>query len=227
VTAAATPYPAYVDLDCFIDVACLKSLDIYVRERLEARIAADRAACGRDLNFYTGPFVLDADAPTLPGSRMVYLSRSTEPDDYYDLDRCEKWSPSAEAEEFSELMAFIGILPFAARGRMLIMYDPLGNAVTAHRDHDSQDLCHEFIWFRTNKEKPFFMLNAQSGEKLYVTSYSAWFDTVNQYHGADATGELSWSIRVDGRFTDSFRGMIPVEAQGRADAPARFQMPLL
>ncbi len=102
---------------------------------------------------------------------------------------------------------------------MLIMYDPLGRAVTAHRDHDSEDLCHEFFWFRTNFDKPFYLLNPGSGEKSYVAGYSAWFDTVNQFHGADATGELAWSIRVDGRFSDAFRAMIP-NADGRSSMRA-------
>ncbi len=100
------------------------------------------------------------------------------------------------------------------------MYDDSGRAVSAHRDHDSTDLCHEFIWFRTNLEKPFFMLNPDSGEKLYVASHAAWFDTVNQYHGADATGGLSFSIRVDGRFCDEFRRHIPFCEQNLAAAPS-------
>ncbi|HEX8241050.1 MAG TPA: hypothetical protein VF574_15050 [Allosphingosinicella sp.] len=151
---------------------------------------------------------------------MVYLSRSTRPDDYYDLDRTELWQPGVGAAEFPELMDFIATLPFAATGRMLIIYDDSGREVPAHRDHDSEDLCHEFIWLRTNFDKPFYMLNPDSGEKLYVRSHSAWFDTVNQYHGADATGGLSFSIRIDGRFSDSFRSLIPFPASGRAAAPA-------
>lgn len=211
-------YPNYVDLDPLIDVAMLKGLDGYIRERLQARIAAEATAA--DLRFYTGPFVLSEEAAKLPGSRMIYLSQSSEPDDYYDLDRCEKWSPSADSAHFPELMRFIATLPFAETGRILIIYDPVGNAVSCHRDHDSQDLCHEFIWFRTNTQKPFFMLNPASGEKRYVAGYSAWFDTVNQFHGADHTGKLSWSIRVDGRFTDGFRSNIPAAARGRANAAA-------
>jgi hypothetical protein len=93
-------------------------------------------------------------------------------------------------------MEFIATLPFKATARMLIMYDPEGRAVTAHRDHISYDLCHEFIWFRTNLRKPFYMLNENTGEKQYVESHSAWFDSVNQFHGGDATGELAISIRV-------------------------------
>lgn len=210
-------YPSYVDLDRFIDVERLRALDAGLRERLQRRIDRER-----DLAFYTGPFLLDEGAAAVPGSRMVALSRSSREEIYYDLDRTEYWSPSEDAAEFPELMTFIESLPFKARGRMMIIYDELGRAVSAHRDHDEAERCHEFIWFRTNLAKPFFMLNPQTGERLDVRSHAAWFDTVNQYHGADATGELAWSIRVDGVFSDEFRAMIPVPERGRAAAAAHW-----
>jgi hypothetical protein len=206
-------YPSYKDLDPFIDLARLRSLDDYVRNRIERRLAK-----AGDLAFYTGPFLLNSASPALPGSRLISLSRSSRPADYYNLDRAELWSRSEEADEFAELMAFIATLPFKSTGRMIIMYDDSGRAVSAHRDHDSADLCHEFIWFRTSLDKPFYMLNPESGEKLQVASHSAWFDTVNQFHGADASGGLSFSIRVDGVFTDAFRAMIPFPEQSRSAA---------
>ena len=208
-------YPSYKDLDRFIDVARLRALDGYIRERLERRLRQ-----ARDLAFYTGPFLLDRKAPDLPGSRLVYLSQSARGQDYYDLDRTELWHATEEAEEFRELTQFIADLPFEATGRAIIMYDDGGRAVSAHRDHDSAELCHEFIWFRTNFDKRFYMLDPESGDKLYVRSHSAWFDTVNQFHGADASGGLSFSIRVDGRFSDALRRRIPYPASVRSSAPA-------
>ncbi len=208
-------YPSYVSFDRFIDTARLRALDDHLCERLKHRLKNER-----DRGFYTGPFTLDEDAPTRPGTRMVYLARSALPEDYYDLDRTDAWIRSEEASEFGELMAFIDTLPFEATARMLIMYDPEGRAVTAHRDHDSVELCHEFVWFRTNLAKPFYMLDPVSGERRYVESHSAWFDTVNQYHGGDATWELAWSIRVDGRFTDAFRALMPPTPANAASRPA-------
>jgi hypothetical protein len=210
-------YPSYMDLDPFIDVRRLRALDGYVRERLERRLQS-----AKDLAFYTGPFLFDGRDPHLPGSRLVYLAQSEREQDYYDLDDCSLWHPTPDAEEFAELMDFIAGLPFEATGRMIIMYDDSGRAVSAHRDHDSTDLCHEFIWFRTNLEKPFYMLDSRTGERLYVTSHSAWFDTVNQFHGADATGALSFSIRVDGRFNEDLRRQIPFDPDNRAASPARW-----
>jgi hypothetical protein len=208
-------YPSYMNLDPFINVDQLRALNGFLKDRIKARLVSveDRA-------FYTGPFLRDSGAASLPGSRMVYLSRSRRADDYYDLDRTELWEPTAEVGAFAPLMDFIATLPFEATGRMLIMYDGSGRAVSAHRDHDSSDLCHEFIWFRTNLDKRFYMLDPATGEKQYVRSHSAWFDTVNQFHGADASGGLSFSIRVDGRFTDAFRRLIPYPETGRAAAPS-------
>lgn len=212
---AATPtYPSYKDLDGFIDVAWLKSLDGFITERLMRRLESSG-----DLAFYTGPFLLTDAEPQLPGSLMVSLTAGGN-DDYYALDRPEQWRPTPAADEFAPLMEFIATLPFEATGRMIVMYDFNGRAVPAHRDHDSTELCHEFIWFRTNFSKPLYMLNPGTGEKLYVASHSAWFDTVNQYHGADEAPGLSFSIRVDGRFTDAFRRLIPVSATNAASAPS-------
>lgn len=208
-------YPSYKSFDQFVDVDWLKSLDGFVTERIERRVAQQK-----DLQFYTGPFRLVEKAPDKPGSKMVYLSQPKGEDNYYDLDNPQAWAPAEGATEFSELMEFIATLPFKATARMLIMYDLEGRAVTAHRDHASCDLCHEFIWFRTNLRKPFYMLNENTGEKQYVESHSAWFDSVNQFHGGDASNELAISIRVDGLFSDAFRAQIPVPEYNRASMPS-------
>jgi hypothetical protein len=210
-----TLYPSYKDLDPYIDVERLTALDGFITERLRRRLAATA-----DRQFYTGPFLLNPAAPDRPGSRMVALSRSRAPEDYYELDRTALWEPTPDTEEFTPLMEFIATLPFAATGRMLIMYDPSGRAVSAHKDHDSAELCHEFIWFRTNRSKPFYMLNPETSERAYVAGHAAWFDTVNQFHGADASGGLSFSIRVDGVFNDDFRSRIPFPETNRAAAPS-------
>lgn len=208
-------YPCYKSFDQFIDVERLKSLDGYITERIQRRIRAQS-----DLQFYTGPYRLNSSAPDRPGSRMIYLAQSKEPDSYFDLDKTELWEPTEATAEFSLLMDFIATLPFKSTGRMLIMYDDVCRPVPAHRDHAETELCHDFIWFRTNLRKPFYMLNQWTGEKSYVDSYSAWFDSVNQFHGSDAQEGLSFSIRVDGHFTDAFKKRIPVPKTNLASTPA-------
>jgi hypothetical protein len=117
-------------------------------------------------------------------------------------------------------MDFIATLPFRATGRMLIMYDDVARPGTAHRDHLDTDVCHDFIWFRTNLRKPFYVLDQRTNEKRYVESYTAWFDTVNQFHGSDACEGLTFSIRVDGIFTDTFKQRIPRPQINPASTPA-------
>jgi hypothetical protein len=208
-------YPCYKSFDEFIDVERLKSLDGYITERIKQHLKAQT-----DIQFYTGPFRLKDAGPDIPGSRMIYLAQSKLPDNYFDLDKTELWTRAPEASEFYWLMDFIETLPFKSTGRMLIMYDDIARPVTAHRDHTSTETCHEFIWFRTNMNKPFYMFNHQTNEKKYVESYSAWFDTVNQFHGTDAGEGLTFSIRVDGIFTDEFRKRIPTPARNLASTPA-------
>lgn len=208
-------YPCYKSLDEFIDVERLKTLDGYLAEKIVSRIET-----GKDMQFYTGPFRLQESSPDRPGTKMIYLAQSQNPDSYFDLDRTELWHRTPEANEFSLLMDFIATLPFKSTGRMLIMYDTVARPVSAHRDHETKEVCHEFIWFRTNLKKPFYLLNHRTKERLYVGSYSAWFDTVNQFHGSDPQDGLSFSIRVDGHFTDEFKSQIPFNRENPAATPA-------
>ena len=208
-------YPSYKSFDEFIDVDRLRSLDGYLKQRIKRHLQTRD-----DLKFYTGPYRLEAGAPDRPGSRMIYLAYSERPDSYFDLDQTELWHPTIYANEFALLMDFIRTLPFRATGRMLIMYDNVAREVPAHRDHLETEICHEFLWFRTNLRKPFFMLNHRTNEKKYVESYSAWFDSVNQYHGSDPVDGLSFSIRVDGIFSDELRAAVPKPALNPASTPS-------
>ncbi|HVG35284.1 MAG TPA: hypothetical protein VM911_19610 [Pyrinomonadaceae bacterium] len=219
VEAAVDPritYPCYKSFDPFIDVERLKSLDGYISERIKRHIAA------RQDDYFLNAHRLDASSPHQPGVREIWLTRTKQgvPYNYLDLDKAELWWPTEAATEFSLLMDFIATLPFKTTGRMLIIYDNERTQVPAHRDHLSPEVCNDFIWLRTSLNKPLYLLNHRTRAKLYVASYSAWFDTVNQFHGSDAREGLSFSIRVDGRFTDDFRKRIPTPAYNLASTPA-------
>lgn len=209
-------FPCYKSFDEFIDVERLRSLDGYITERIERHIETEKD------EFFLNIHRLDADAPYQPGVREIWLTRTkpSAPHNYLDLDRAELWEQSEAADEFALLMNFIRTLPFETTGRMLVIYDATGKAVPAHRDHLDSEVCNEFVWFRTNLRKPFYVLNQRSGEKKYIESHSAWFDAVNQYHGSESVEGLSFSIRVDGKFTDEFRRLIPKPEYNAASTPA-------
>ena len=210
-------YPSYRSFDEFIDIERLRALDEYLIEKINNRINSAQE------DYFVNLYRLDRTSPYQPGVREIWLSRtSTEaPSEYLDMvDKVELWEPTDSVAEFGLLMSFIETLPFKKRGRMLIIYDDSGTAVPAHRDHLDTEVCNEFIWFRTNLKKPFYVLNHITDQIKYVAGYSAWFDTVNQYHGSDACDGLSFSIRVDGIFTDEFRRQIPVPEVNAASTPA-------
>ena len=209
-------YPCYKSFDEFIGTEALKSLDGYIAERIKRHIVAEQD------DYFLNAHRLDASSPHKPGVREIWLARTKPgvPYDYLDLDKPELWARTEAADEFSSLMDFIETLPFKATGRILIIYDNSGSPVPAHRDHLNTEICNDFVWFRTNLNKPFYLLNHETNEKLYVTSYSAWFDTVNQFHGSDAQKDLSFSIRVDGVFADEFRKNIPTPSYNPASTPA-------
>lgn len=209
-------YPCYKSFDEFVDVERLRLLDGYIVERINRHIKAEIDS------FFINIHRLDADSPYQPGVREIWLTRTKPetPYDYLDLDRADLWEYTEAAGEFALLTDFIGTLPFKATGRMLIIYDDAGKEVPAHRDHLESEICNDFIWFRTNLKKPFYVLNQLTGAKKYVESYSAWFDAVNQYHGSEAVEGLSFSIRVDGTFSDEFRAKIPQPEYNSASTPA-------
>ncbi|MGC2235723.1 MAG: hypothetical protein WA584_06155 [Pyrinomonadaceae bacterium] len=212
-------YPCYKSFDEFIDVERLRSLDGYIMQRIRRRLNAQN-----DYKFYTGPYKLNDSNPERPGTRMIYLAFSEKPDSYFDLDRTKLWHPTEAATEFALLTDFIRTLPFEATGRAIIIYDTEPREVPAHRDHVETNVLHEFIWFRTNLKKSFYLLNHSTGEKKYIESYSAWFDTVNQFHGSDPCEGLCFSVRVDGVFTKEFRSKIPKPAFNKASTPAFWAM---
>jgi hypothetical protein len=198
-------YPSYKSFDQLIDLEHLRSLDAYLKQKILQYIGQGVE------DYFCNEHTLDEAAPKRPGVREIWLTRTMPGTTYryLDINRTELWQPSVYAADFALLMKFVRTLPFRATGRILMIFDDSGSSVPAHRDHDVQDICHDFIWFRTNLKKPFYVLNQNTGERKYIEGYSAWFDTVNQYHGADSSHGLNFSFRVDGQFSDEFRQQIP------------------
>ena len=208
-------YPSFKSLDEHLDLERLKSMDGSLRETVERYLRDEET-----IEFDTGQLKLKTTGERLPGSRLIELSASKKPFKYHDLDKPDAWELTPAADKFPELMDFIGTLPFQGTARMVIMCDLEGRPVTPHRDHYGYERLHEFFWFRTSLNKPFFVQDWHTKERKYIDSHSAWFDTVNQYHGADAAEGFCMSIRVDGHFTEEFRARIPKPPFNKASTPS-------
>lgn len=199
-------YPTYKSMDEYIDIEQLKLLDTVITQFINNYF--NNTLKQKD-KFNIGPYPLKTWQARLTEASHIFLKEQAlnEKYNYFDLNKTEKCEWTYYAEQLPEVVEFIKTLPFKSIGRIMLIFDKGEASITPHRDHVYSDQCHEFIWFNSNKKKKFYVYH--SGVKKYITSYSAWFDTVNQFHGADPAGELNYSIRVDGIFTDEFRKKIP------------------
>jgi hypothetical protein len=115
--------------------------------------------------------------------------------------KCE-WH--SNIEYFPKLRNFIDSLPFREVGRVLffVTYHYLHSDVHYDRKDNWYDGQNHFIWFNPFGKKKFFLLD-DKGEKSYVKTKAAFFDT-SYLHGTEALPEMSYSFRVDGQLTEDF-----------------------
>jgi hypothetical protein len=63
---------------------------------------------------------------------------------------------------------------------------------------------HEFIHLRTRLDRPFYIWDAETDTKIETTSYATFFNDQDWHNGGTANVQ-TFSIRIDGEFTDEFR----------------------
>ena len=148
----------------------------------------------------------------------VYL-RQPMNNNYFDLDQpgLNRWT--ANAAHFPGLVAWMKALPLTGLGRILFFINEHNCPVVEHSDMHSSDRSrgyvanhphtHEFIWIRPSVEgsKSLYVLDESSGTRHYVQGNAAWFNSFD-IHGADAGPAMTWSLRVDGRFTPELRSVL-------------------
>lgn len=113
-------------------------------------------------------------------------------------------------EHFESLMKFIKTMPFVEIGRIVLFVNDHEQRTHIHRDTNTRPHENEFIWFRPNLVKSFFILSQSRNIKSIVTSYSAFFNEMD-LHGTEPSPTMTYSIRVDGMFTDEFRNQLEID----------------
>jgi hypothetical protein len=68
---------------------------------------------------------------------------------------------------------------------------------------------HEFIHVRPNMDKPFYVWNSETDEKILTESRAIWFND-QDWHAGGRTHKQSYSLRIDGPFSDEFRERIGI-----------------
>jgi hypothetical protein len=104
-------------------------------------------------------------------------------------------------------MAYVDALPiFESVGRVNLFITPPGAGGELHRDyhrdHGGPPRLLHFVWLQLHRDKPFYLFDPATDAKRYVEPRAVWFNS-NQYHGSDPVDFYTWSLRIDGKFTEA------------------------
>lgn len=116
------------------------------------------------------------------------------------------------------------VMPFETVGRITLFgLDPLA-VVPTHRDYDRYNPGNryaEFINFcPAPYKKPFYVYDNADGSKHFPRSKAYWFNELD-YHGVDGMPHFTYSLRVDGVFTEAFRDKIRGKYPGFSFTPGK------
>jgi hypothetical protein len=124
------------------------------------------------------------------------------------------WTPDAKL--FPELVEWLEKLVgpvFEHLGRIIFFKAEHDCLMPFHRDlilpneHDYFDHRHEFIHLRTSLDKPFYIWNPETDTKILTESYATFFND-QDWHAGGRINKQTYSLRIDGPFTEEFRQRI-------------------
>jgi hypothetical protein len=104
---------------------------------------------------------------------------------------------------------------FTHLGRILIFRAEHDVQMMYHQDfcppdeYDYFDHRHEFIHIRPNLDKPFNIYDPETRQAVPVTSHSCFFND-QDFHSGGRVSKQTYSVRIDGVFTDEFRQQIGI-----------------
>jgi hypothetical protein len=118
-----------------------------------------------------------------------------------------------ELKEWLENLVTDGVFEYL--GRIIFFKAEHDCQMAMHRDlilpdeHDYFDHRHEFIHLRTNLDKPFYIWDAETDTKVLVDSHATFFND-QDWHSGGKINKQTFSLRVDGVFTQAFRAKIGI-----------------
>lgn len=110
---------------------------------------------------------------------------------------------------------------------MTDIFEHVGRVIFFHCDHDGIPFEHrdldakngmnvivphrnEFIHIRPNTKKAMYLWDPESKDKTYLNTRAAWWNDVD-WHGGERIIEQSYSLRIDGKFTEAFRKKLGID----------------
>jgi len=102
-------------------------------------------------------------------------------------------------------------------GRVIFFHCEADGIPFEHRDLDAKNGIdvivphkNEFIHIRPNTKKAFYLWDPETKNKTYLNTRAAWWNDTD-WHGGERIMEQSYSLRIDGKFTESFRKQLGVD----------------
>ena len=102
-------------------------------------------------------------------------------------------------------------------GRVIFFHCEADGIPFEHRDLDAKNGIdvvkphrNEFIHIRPNTKKAFYVWDPKNKNKVYLNTRAAWWNDVD-WHGGERIMEQSYSLRIDGKFTDTFRKKLGID----------------
>ena len=112
--------------------------------------------------------------------------------------------------------SYVGTI-FKDIGRVIFFHCEADGVPFEHRDLDAKNGVNvvkphrnEFIHIRPNTKKAFYIWDPENKNKVYLNTRAAWWNDVD-WHGGERIMEQSYSLRIDGKFTDEFRKKLGID----------------
>ena len=125
-----------------------------------------------------------------------------------------------EAEYFPKTVKWVESLVgtvFEEIGRVIFFHCEADGIPFEHRDLDAKNGVNvvkphrnEFIHVRPNTKKAFYLWDPETKDKTYLNTRAAWWNDVD-WHGGERIMEQSYSLRIDGKFTEAFRKQLGID----------------
>jgi len=130
-------------------------------------------------------------------------------------DRTAQRTLTDEAQHFPDTVKWVESLItnniFEHIGRVIFFHCEADGIPFEHRDLDARNginvaMPHrnEFIHVRPNTKKAFYLWDPEQKDKTYLNTRAAWWND-QDWHGGERIMEQSYSLRIDGKFTEEFR----------------------
>lgn len=135
-------------------------------------------------------------------------------------DRTAPRKLTPEAEYFPNVVKWVESMVgtiFQDIGRVIFFHVEADGLPFEHRDLDAKNGVNvikphrnEFIHIRPNTKKAFYLWDPKTKDKTYLNCRAAWWNDVD-WHGGERIMEQSYSLRIDGKFTEEFRKKLGID----------------